>query len=268
MMHAISRMGSCGKRWLEDRGVVARLPWLRNVGWAEAIFLLCALVVVAVLNAFIELADDVKEGDTKNFDEWAIQSFRRADDPATPIGPAWLREVGIDITALGSHAIILLVVTAVSTFLLLQRRWRVMFLVLVASFGGMLLSAVTKHIIDRDRPSVVPHLREVMTPSFPSGHATLSAVVYLTLGAVLAQVVTGRVTRAYCLVLPVVVVVAVGLSRVYLGVHYPTDVLGGWALGLIWAITCWGVVTYLKHRGLLRRSPPVGTEAAPGQLGT
>lgn len=173
------------------------------------------------------------------------------------------------IFALASHVIILLVVSAVSTFLLLQRRWRVMFLVLFASFGGMLLSAVTKNVIDRDRPSVVPHLREVMTPSFPSGHATLSAVVYLTLGAVMAQVVKGRVTRAYCLVLPLIVVVAVGLSRVYLGVHYPTDVLGGWALGLIWAIACWGVVTYLKHRGLLRRSQqPVATDAGSGQLGT
>ena len=104
-------------------------------------------------------------------------------------------------------------------------------LVVVASAGAMVLSAGSKHLIGRDRPDVVPHWREVTTPSFPSGHATLAAAAYLTIGAILAQVVTGRWTRAYCLLLPACVVFIVGLSRLYFGVHYPTDVLGGWALG-------------------------------------
>ena len=234
------------------RGVaVSRLPWLRHVGLAEVIFLACALVTVVVANQFIELADDVREGDTAEFDQWAVRSFRRADDPATPIGPAWLREVGLDFTALGSHAIIVLVVVAVGVFLALKRQWRVMSLVLVASVGAMALGSISKQLIARDRPDVVPHLREVTTPSFPSGHATLAAAVYLTLGVVLAQVVKSRWTRAYCLLLPTFVVIAVGLSRVYLGVHYPTDVLGGWALGLAWAIACWAVAHYLKARGFL-----------------
>jgi undecaprenyl-diphosphatase len=238
-------------RLLDRTGLLRRLPWLRNVGRPEVIFLLCALFVVMVVNWLIELADDVQEGDTSSFDEWAVRSFRQPDDPATPIGPAWVREVGIDVTALGSHAVVLMVVFAVAGFLALRRLWRPMWLVLAASLGGMMLSAVTKELVGRERPDVVPHLREVMTPSFPSGHATLAAAVYMTLGAVLAQIVSGRYTRLYCLLLPASVVIAVGLSRVYLGVHYPTDVLAGWALGLAWAVICWAVANYLKQRGLL-----------------
>lgn len=234
-------------------GALERFPWLRNVGRAEVVLLSCALVVVLVVIQFIELVGEVREGDTGEFDRWAVRSFRRADEPGTPIGPAWVRGVGLDITALGGHAIIILVAAAVGLFLALKRQWRAMWLVLAASVGAAALSALSKHLIGRERPDIVPHLREVTTPSFPSGHATLAAAVYLTLGAVLAQVVTGRWARAYCLLLPMVVVVAVGISRVYLGVHYPTDVLGGWALGLAWALACWAVAHSLKDRGLLRR---------------
>ena len=249
MNRALARAGDLLSH-LRDRAV-GRFPRLRNVGRAEFVLLACAFVAVFVLNQFLELTDDVREGETGEFDRWAVQSFRRADDPAQPIGPAWVREVGLDFTALGSHAIILLVVASVAAFLALKRQWRVMWLVIVASIGAMALSVAAKHVVDRDRPDVVPHLREVTTPSFPSGHATLAAAVYLTLGAVLAQVVHGRWTRAYCLLLPMAVVFVVGLSRVYLGVHYPTDVLGGWALGLAWALVCWSIAHYLKDRGLL-----------------
>lgn len=236
---------------LRDRAA-SRWPWLRTFGSAEVLLLVCCLCAVGALWLFFELADEVQEGSTNSFDVRIVQALRRADDRAVPIGPAWLREVGLDLTALGGHAILVLAVASVAGFLALRRQWRVMTLVLVASLGATVLSTVAKAIVGRQRPDVVPHLRDVSSLSFPSGHATLATAVYLTLGAIVAQIVRGPWTRAYCLLLPMCVAMLVGASRVYLGVHYPTDVLGGWALGLGWALACWAVAHYLKQRGLLR----------------
>ena len=234
--------------------LIRRLSWLRRMAWAEAGILLAALLCVVVLHGFLELADDVGEGETQAFDEWAIRSLRRADDPALPIGPAWVREVGIDLTALGSFVVLLLICGVVVGFLLLQRRRRMALLVTVAVAGGMLLNTGLKHVFDRQRPTVVPHLREVTTPSFPSGHAAASAVVYLTLGALLAGYVKGRFTKGYCLGVAMGLTFLVGASRVYLGVHYPTDVLAGWSVGLAWALLCWTVERVLQRIGALREA--------------
>lgn len=228
----------------------------RRFGWGEVLLLLSALVIVLVAHAFFELADDVREGDTKEFDEWVVRSLRKPDDPAVPVGPPWLREVGLDFTALGSVAVLLTFTAAVVGFLLLQRRRRLTVLIVVSVFGGMLLNTALKQFFDRQRPTVVPHLREVTTPSFPSGHAAFSAVVYLTLGALLAGAVKGSVTKGYVLTVAMILTTLVGVSRVYLGVHYPTDVLAGWAVGLVWALFCWTVERVLQRIGALREAKP------------
>ena len=251
-------------------------PWLKHMGWGDVAMLLVALVGVLILHGFLELADDVGEGETQSFDEWAIKSLRSADDPTVPVGPPWLREVGLDLTALGSFVVLLMISGTVVGFLLLQRRRRLALLIGVAVAGGMLLNTGLKHVFDRQRPTVVPHLREVTTPSFPSGHAAASAVVYLTLGALLAGVVKGRFTKAYCIAVAMGLTFLVGASRVYLGVHYPTDVLAGWSVGLMWALTCWLVERGLKRVGALREArrsseggfeestqPATGAPAAP-----
>jgi undecaprenyl-diphosphatase len=230
------------------------LTWLRQMGRGEALMLLAAFVVVVVAYGFLALAGEVREGETQPFDEWVVRSLRRADDPATPVGPWWLREAALDLTALGSFTVLLIISAVVVGFLLLHRRRRMALLVTVAVLGGMLLNTGLKHFFGRERPSVVPHLREVTTPSFPSGHATLSAVVYLTLGALLAGIVKGRYTRIYCLAVAMTFTALVGASRVYLGVHYPTDVLAGWSVGLAWALTCWTAARLLERRGALREA--------------
>jgi undecaprenyl-diphosphatase len=211
------------------------LAWLRQ---QEPVTLLVLLLVVVGFWGFIELADEVMEGTTQTFDTWAIRVLRQPDRPELPRGPRWMAEAGRDVTALGSYAVLSLVVIAVAGFLRLQGHDKAMWLVLLASAGGALISHLLKMYYARERPDLLP-LAGTMTPSFPSGHAMLSAVIYLSLGVLLAQTAFKRRVKAYCLTVALVLTFVVGISRIYLGVHYPTDVLAGWTVGLVWALGCW-----------------------------
>jgi undecaprenyl-diphosphatase len=225
-----------------------QLILLRLIGWSEVVLLVAALFVIFCGYCFIELADEVKEGETQTVDEWVLRSLRRADDPAVPIGPAWLREACLDVTALGSNVVLLLVLIAVVGLMWLQRQPRMMVLTVLTTSTGSLVAFFLKYFVERDRPTVVPNLREVTTPSFPSGHAMLSAIVYLTLGILLMQIVQGRAAKLYCLLWAMFLTLLVGISRIYLGVHYPTDVLAGWMAGMAWALACWVAVQCFRRR--------------------
>jgi undecaprenyl-diphosphatase len=219
----------------------------------EELFLLVGLLVVlGITFVVLNLAGEVLEGDTQYFDERILASLRKADDPSTPIGPRWLEIAAQDVTALGSATVLGLTVVIVVGFLLLQGLIRNAGFVLVASLGGWLLNDVLKAIFARPRPSIVPHLREVFTLSFPSGHALTSAVVFLTLGALLMHVAERRIVKFYCLAVAVFATALIGSTRVYLGVHYPTDVLAGWMFGTSWALLCWLLARVLDRRAGLR----------------
>jgi undecaprenyl-diphosphatase len=228
------------------RMVSRALAWLAS---HEPIVLLALAIVVASVWLFADLADEVLEGDTSRFDERVLLMMRQADDPATPIGPSWLAEVGRDITALGGTAVLVLVIVAVCGFLWLTDKHGAMWLVLASTIGGLLLSSMLKYFFARPRPDVVPHLADVHTASFPSGHSMMSAVVYLTLGALLARLVARPLVKLYFLAVACLLSGLVGASRVYLGVHFPTDVLAGWLAGLVWATLCWLVARWLQKRG-------------------
>jgi undecaprenyl-diphosphatase len=129
-----------------------------------------------------------------------------------------------------------------------------MWLVLISTAGGLLLSGVLKWAVARDRPELVPHLSATYTSSFPSGHSMMSAVVYLTLGSLLARLASEWRVKIYCIGAALLVSGLVGVSRVYMGVHYPTDVLAGWTAGLAWASLCWLVARYLQGRGTVERA--------------
>ena len=193
------------------------------------------------------------EGETQSFDKSILLALRDPSDLSRPIGPAWLVGAALDFTALGSATVLGLTVLAIGGFLLLQGLWRRALFVTAASFGGWFINGALKQLFQRPRPDVVPHLREVMTMSFPSGHALQSAVVYLTLGALSMHIAQRRVTKLYCMSMAMLATGLVGASRVYLGVHYPTDVLAGWVIGLSWALVCWLIERSLERRAGLQR---------------
>ncbi len=215
--------------------------------------LVACLLVVGGSWAFVEIADQVQDNKTQRFDEWAVRALRQKDDPSKTIGPPLLAEVGRDLTALGGVAVLSLVTLAVVGFLLLQRKFGSAAFVGIATVGGLVISVVLKHLVDRPRPEIVPHLSLVYTSSFPSGHSMLSATVYLTLGALLSRFTPHRSLKIYFVSVAVMLSFLVGVSRVYMGVHYPTDVLAGWTAGLVWALLCWLAARYLQRRGRVER---------------
>lgn len=220
-----------------------------HVNRIERGMLLVMIVAAVLLFVFAVLADEVAEGDTRAFDERVLLALRAAGDPADPIGPRWFEEMMRDFTAIGGTGVLVLMVLAVAGFLTLTGKGHAALAIIVAVSGGTLLSQTMKWAYARPRPELVPHGAEVYTASFPSGHAMMSAIVYLTLGAMLARTQSSQTVKAYIIGVAIFLTVLVGTSRVYLGVHWPTDVLAGWALGALWAIASWLAMLWLQSRG-------------------
>lgn len=238
---------------------------LERLGGVEPVLFLLLAAIAAGTWAFVELADEVLEGDTLAFDRRIVLAFRTPGEPNDPLGPAWVEEAMRDFTGLGGFAVLILVTIAVCGFLALLRRRHMMVFMGGAAVGGLILSSVLKAAFERPRPDFVAHLSHVITSSFPSGHSMMSAVVYLTLGALLSTVVARKRLKLYLLGCAVGVSALVGLSRVYLGVHYPTDVLAGWTVGLVWAALCALIARILQRRGAVEAKAMDAPEADDAQ---
>lgn len=175
-------------------------------------------------------------------------ALREPTDPADPLGPDWLEKFAVDLTSLGGHSVLTVLVLIVTAYLLLAGKRATAALLVGSAVGAALVSHGTKLLIGRARPDVVVHLVDVSTFSFPSGHALLSASIYLTLGALLARQFPQPALRRYFIAVAACITVLIGLSRIYLGVHWPSDVLAGWLLGALWAWGCWRLASRLAPR--------------------
>ena len=158
----------------------------------------------------------------------------RDDTTYALMGPRWFAITVRDVTALGSNWILIFLITSVCLILIIAQRVRHAVTLAVMAIGGVILSMGAKYIFDRPRPDLVEPLIHVYTPSFPSGHATMSMVCFLGAALVLTSVDGPARVRKAVIILAVVMSMFVGISRVLLGVHWPTDIIAGWLLGALW----------------------------------
>ncbi len=213
----------------------------------ETWILMSVLTISVLLFAFGLIAQEVSEGELLTFDKSVMRALRNPANPSIPIGPLWLQEAARNITSLGSTIVLGIISLAVVGYLFLARKTAEAWLILGAVLGGIALNNLLKFAFARARPDFVSPAARVFTTSFPSGHATLSAITYLTIGALLAQTHSSFTIRLYFMSLAAFLTVLIGLSRIYLGVHFPTDVLGGWCIGAAWAMGCWVLVAWLQN---------------------
>ncbi len=206
---------------------------------AEAVLVAALLITGLSIIAFAEIADDVAEADTQAFDRFVLEAVRTPGEPGNPIGPHWVEIAMADLTALGGIAVLVVIALVVSGFLLMRRRAIAVMFLATALGGGIVLSQFLKGAFGRERPPVDFRAVEAVNPSFPSGHAMLSAVVYLTIGSLVAKAMPQKRLKAYVMGVAIVLALVVGLSRVYLGVHWASDVTAGWCIGAAWATVCW-----------------------------
>jgi undecaprenyl-diphosphatase len=229
-------------------------PLLKRFKRSNLPVLLVVLGIAGALYGFAELSDDVFEGDTRTVDQAVLLWLRSPGDPSDLIGPAWLEEVARDVTSLGSRTVLTLITLSVASFLALTRRCWAAGLLVISIAGGGALSRLLKQGFDRPRPDIVPHAVDVYSASYPSGHAMVSTIAYLTLAALLSRVQETRRASALVLGWGVLLSALIGISRVYLGVHWPTDVLAGWCVGSAWALLCGSVALWLEGRYQMRLS--------------
>mgnify|MGYP001046770208 CR=1 FL=1 len=207
-------------------------------GRVDGSVLVAGLVAVAGVFGFVELMRLASAAAPPAFDTRILLALREAGHPATPLGPHWLKGAVRDVSSLGSATVVFLLTAAVVIHLALSRRASAGLFVVFAVAGGQVLSSLLKLLVARPRPEIVPHLTEVSTLSFPSGHAMMSAVTYLTLGLLAARFLSCRAAKIYVVALAVALTFLVGASRLYLGVHWPSDVMAGWCAGFAWASLC------------------------------
>lgn len=209
-------------------------------------------IVAGGVAAFVELADDMTEADGQAFDQLVLHALRPNASLSDPWGPSWLHTAALDLTSLGSLAVLVLFALIATGFLLFQKKIYSALMLAASLAGGLLLSEVLKGVFERDRPPEMFRMVETINASFPSGHALLSTVFYLTLGVMLERAFARQRLKIYVLAVAVLISLLVGLSRIYLGAHWASDVMAGWSMGAAWAMVCW-LIAYAVQRWAVKK---------------
>ena len=211
-----------------------------------------AFVCVGSFIGFVQLASEILEGEGRAIDTQIMLLMRDPGDSANPLGPIWFEEMMRDVTSLGSVGVLTFISVTCAIFLLLVNKKKLMLYFVASVITGTMLSTVLKVGFDRPRPNLFPHGTLVYSGSFPSGHTLLATIVYLTLGALLAEIQQSRGLRIYILLLATTITLLVGMSRIYLGVHWPSDVLAGWLGGATWAFMFWIIAHHRKGQEAIK----------------
>ncbi len=202
-------------------------PLLVVLPWSLAVVLVMSLLFVLLNLEVLDTSDSL--------DRWLIRWTRAAGNPERLVGPPLLQESLRGFTALGGYAVLILVSVLFAGFAWVELSRGVCWFFSGTVWGGYFLAVAVKLLVQRERPDVVPYLSLARgSTSFPSAHAMMSVIVYGSIGLLLSARVRDRHLQRLFTVSPLLLSVLVGISRVFMGVHYPTDVLAGWALGLLW----------------------------------
>ena len=191
---------------------------------------------------FVRITRELMEGEVSAGDNAILRTVAKTRTP-------WLTSAAVDVTALGSITLVILF-SAFALLVLVVLRDRMGALqLLAASAGAGVLTSVTKSFVDRIRPPEAQQLIVVSGFSYPSGHSASASALYLTIAIIAGRYVRHAGARAVIFLAVSMVLIMVGASRVYLGVHYPTDVVSGISLGSAWALLLAGCFTRFGHRG-------------------
>jgi len=230
---------------------VTKTSWIqRHLQWwrARDLQLLGALAAIGcLLLVFIKIGRSVSVAGTDELDQAILMFFRNTPDD--PVGSYHFQAAVMHVSALGSGAVTGLIVLLVTLFCAFAGHWRYAALMVACSAGTGFAMWILKDFYERDRPSVVTHIDPPGGHSFPSGHSMISAALYMTLAVLLSRTLERRRLRVFVIAAGAFIALLIGVSRMYLGVHYPTDVLAGWTAGLIWALVCGLIVRKLGQRG-------------------
>jgi undecaprenyl-diphosphatase len=246
----------------------AERPGRDRLGWRALVrrereIVILLVGVAACLLLFRQIAEIVEEGRANAFDLRVLHTLRPVGLPHDSLGWIWANIGASDLSAMGSISVLTYIVVLVSGLFLGLKRWREAALLFLASAGGLIMTVGLQDLFNRPRPPLTLEEAAGLNASFPSGHALLSATVYLTLGTLIGHFADRRFVRFYALGAAVVLTVIIGVSRIFLGMHWCTDVLAGWCIGLGWALT-WRAIALvwerLSHRRLRRGVEPTDTE--------